>query len=131
MNIYSMKKLIVVIAVGLFLLTSCGAQETAHHKILNAVEFEQAIEQSEVILVDVRTPGEFAQGHIDGAINIDFNGRDFEKQIQELDKKKDVYIYCRSGARSGRAGQIMESLGFEKVYDLGGGILGWKGDVVK
>lgn len=79
-------------------------------------------------LVDIRTAGEFAEGHIEKAINYDWYGATFEKQISLLDKSKPVFIYCHSGGRSAAAVSKMKSLGFTNVYELAGGISNWIGD---
>ena len=82
-------------------------------------------ERSEgVVVLDVRTPAEFASGHIEGALNIDFYSKDFKDRLATLDKDKTYIVHCRSGARSARAWKIMRSLGFDEVYDMGG-IVEW------
>jgi len=86
---------------------------------------EEAKENKNLIIIDVRTPQEFAQGHIEGAININLYDSNFEQQISQLDKNKTYLLYCRSGHRSGIAKQIFARAGFEKVYDLQGGIISW------
>lgn len=78
---------------------------------------------SNLVIVDVRTQGEFEAGHIKGALNIDVNRPDFKEKIGGLDKNKKYLVYCRSGNRSKIAGRIMESMGFKEVYDLAGGIV--------
>ena len=78
------------------------------------------------IILDVRTPQEFSQGYIEGAINIDYYSKTFREELGRLDRKKTYFIYCRSGRRSGRTLKIMEELGFQEVYNLVGGIKGWK-----
>jgi rhodanese-related sulfurtransferase len=79
-----------------------------------------------VVLIDVRTPEEYAEGAIKGSVNIDFfNQQAFIKQISSLDKNKPVYLYCRSGNRSMKAARQLVSSGFEKVYDLAGGYMAW------
>ena len=75
------------------------------------------------ILLDVRTPGEFQSGHIEGAINIPV--QQLESRIAELPADKEVVVYCRSGARSASATRIMESKGISQVYDLGS-IRAWR-----
>ena len=70
-------------------------------------------------IIDVRTPEEFAAGHIQGAINIDVESKDFEAKILELEKTGHYYLYCRSGRRSEIAHQKMIDLGFTRVADLG------------
>jgi rhodanese-related sulfurtransferase len=77
-------------------------------------------------IVDVRTPQEFDSGHINNAVNIDLNNASFVSKINLFDKKTPILIYCRSGNRSQKAGLIMDSLGFEKIFDLNGGFNVWK-----
>lgn len=71
-------------------------------------------------LIDVRTPEEFAGGHLTGATNIDFNAPDFAERIGELDKDAEYTLYCRSGRRAGEALEIMKAAGFTKVANAGG-----------
>lgn len=77
------------------------------------------------LIVDIRTPQEFNQGYIQGAININFYQRDFLDQISKLDKSKPIFIYCRSGSRTASAAKRISNLGFVEVNDLKGGILNW------
>ncbi|GAB3911936.1 hypothetical protein GCM10028803_54380 [Larkinella knui] len=78
------------------------------------------IQKGEAYLVDVRTPEEYREGHLVNATNIDFKAPDFKTQIGQLDKKKTVYLYCRSGNRSGKAADTLQVLGFKTAYNLGG-----------
>lgn len=82
--------------------------------------------QPNTVLIDVRTPAEFAAGHISGASNIDVESADFASQIASLDKTKTYALYCHSGRRSGIAMQLMQQAGFTNVYDLSGGIENWQ-----
>ncbi|MBU2061783.1 MAG: rhodanese-like domain-containing protein [Bacteroidetes bacterium] len=83
------------------------------------------------VILDVRTEDEFNDGIIENAINIDIHkGQGFISEIEALDKDKNYYVYCRSGARSGKACEVMNELGFKNAYNLSGGILAWNGDVV-
>jgi rhodanese-related sulfurtransferase len=94
--------------------------------VLNKTEFAEAIQGDNTILLDVRTPQEYAQGFIEGAQNTDyFNQADFIKHISVLDKSQAVFLYCRSGNRSMKAARQLVSLGFEKIYDLAGGYMAW------
>ncbi len=94
----------------------------------SVAEFKKAIDGEIGTLVDVRTPEEFAKGHIEGAVNINFKKRTFPSYISAIAKDKPVLIYCRSGNRSGKAAFIMQALGFNDVYDLTSGYKGWNAD---
>ncbi|GAL66214.1 rhodanese-like domain-containing protein [Jejuia pallidilutea] len=83
------------------------------------------------VVLDVRTDAEIAEGIIPNAVHLDiYKGQEFIDALEDLDKSKSYYVYCRSGNRSGQACQIMEELGFENAYNLEGGMLQWTGDVV-
>ncbi|MDO5970748.1 rhodanese-like domain-containing protein [Flavivirga aquimarina] len=91
----------------------------------------QLADDSNAIVLDVRTDAEVADGIIPNAIHIDiYKGEAFVSEIEDLDKSKNYYVYCRSGNRSGQACAIMDELGFENAYNLEGGILEWEGDLV-
>jgi len=77
-------------------------------------------------IIDIRTPEEFSEGHIEGAININFFDKAFLDQMSQFDKSKPVFLYCRSGNRTSSASKKIANLGFEQVYDLQGGILNWQ-----
>lgn len=122
-----MRKFLVLIAAPLmFLLAACGGS-SANVLNLSTQEFASSIKNSEVVILDVRTPGEFASGHIQGAINIDVEGPDFQSQIATLDKSKEYAIYCRSGRRSIVAADLMSDKGFTKLSNLESGIISWQG----
>ena len=88
--------------------------------------FAAKLSEEGVQLVDVRTPEEFDEGHIPGAVNIDVNGADFEEKICTLNPEKPLLLYCRSGRRSKLAAQKASKQGFQ-VTELEGGILSWQG----
>ena len=91
----------------------------------------QLYNDANAVILDVRTEDEFNEGMIKGALNIDiYKGQGFIYSIEELDKSKNYYVYCRSGGRSGQACSIMSQLGFENAYNLLGGIMNWEGEVV-
>ncbi len=94
-------------------------------KDVEADEFKSLFESGQGTLVDVRTPGEVANGFIEGSVNIDFNGGDFEAEISKLDKEAPVYVYCAAGGRSGNAMSMMKEMGFSEVYNLVGGYGNW------
>ena len=97
---------------------------------LNSAEFEREQKQnSNAVVVDVRTPGEFAAGRIAGAINIDLMNPDFESWLGRLERNKTYLVYCRSGSRSAHACEVMASMGLE-ASNLAGGIIRWQGKLV-
>ena len=87
---------------------------------------QDILEQEDVQLVDVRTPEEYEAEHIVNSQNIDFRSPTFEEDVKQLDKTKPVILYCRSGRRSAECAKKLKEAGFEKVYDLEGGISKWK-----
>ncbi len=90
------------------------------------------VEHPEAVVLDVRTEDEFESGHIPNALNIDLRmGPGFIDEVNALDKNKSYYVYCRSGARSAQAVQVMRDLGFSETYNLIGGILEWEGETVE
>ena len=109
----------------LSLLFGCATKPA--FRSVDAETFAHEIKREEVQLVDVRTPEEFAEGHIPGAVNMDVNGEAFEAQVATLDPSRPVALYCRSGRRSKLAAQKVAKAGFE-VVELSGGILSWTGD---
>ena len=94
---------------------------------MNVNDFAKKITDKSVVLVDVRTPAEFAAGHIAGAINIDFESGNFSADIASLDKSKSYAVYCRSGNRSGQATALMAKSGFTSIFNLDGGLINWQG----
>ena len=118
-----MKKLIYIL---LFVFTTAGfAQNSEAIKVIEPQFFEQEIQKGEVQLIDVRTPKEYREGHLEGAKNIDFLGDRFMEQFSKLDKSEPVYLYCRSGNRSAKASAQLKAEGFEKIIDLKGGYKAW------
>ena len=107
---------------GLF---SCKSQDSESIKLLDVASFKEAITKSNVQLIDVRTPEEYNEGHINDAKLIDYFSSDFKEQLQQLDKTQPVYLYCKSGGRSGKASRMLSDLGFTEIYDLKGGYNAW------
>lgn len=99
---------------------------------ITSSEFLNIERKTNLIILDVRTEEEFKSGRIPNSINIDvLNTSSFIKKISELDKNKEVIVYCKSGVRSKKAASILSEKGFKKVLNLLGGIKGWKGKTVK
>jgi rhodanese-related sulfurtransferase len=102
------------------------AAEAKGFKTARAEEFDKLRADKANIVLDVRRTVEFTSGHIPGAVQIDWNGPDFEQKVSALDKSKMYLVYCAVGGRSSRACEKMSQLGFAKVYNLEGGIIAWK-----
>lgn len=93
---------------------------------MSATAFAEALKSNkDVVLLDVRSAGEFSSGHIKSAKNIDVQSASFQANVQKLDKTKQYLVYCRSGMRSGSACSTMASLGFTNLVNLKGGIMSW------
>ena len=122
------KYIFILLATSIFLFNSCtNGQSAPSGPSIPAQEFSKKItELPGAPLIDVRTPGEFSQGHLKNAINYDISKSGFENQIASLDKLKPVLVYCLTGSRSTYAVRYMQSIGFKEVYELSGGILKWR-----
>jgi|TARA_B110000495_G_C22816292_1_gene476525 rhodanese-related sulfurtransferase len=119
-----MKKTLILF---LFISTVSFGQVKTNQSKIEVIEkelFKDLIEKK-IQIIDVRTAEEFRDGNIKNAINIDFKSSSFIQNISRLDKKKPYLIYCKSGNRSGKASEIMDSLGFYRIYDLRGGYMNW------
>lgn len=79
-------------------------------------------------LVDVRTLQEYAQGHLQNALNVDWNASDFTEKILKLDKEKPIFVYCLAGGRSASACSKLQTMGFKEVYNMQEGIAKWKAE---
>lgn len=120
-------KYILVLLASLAIAACSTERSNAQGGTLDAKAFHQKMQATpEGIILDVRTPGEFAGGSIPGATNLDYNGSAFKEGIAKLDKGKPYFVYCLSGGRSGSAAKYMRSNGFNEVYDMSGGLLVWQ-----
>lgn len=118
-------KLIPLMVIMMSAMQSFGCSHSDNIVSVSAVEFEKAIKADSVQLLDVRSPQEFAEGHIDGAININVQSDDFRQRAdKELSKDSTILVYCRSGRRSMDAAETLTELGY-KVVNLKGGIIEW------
>jgi len=116
------KKIVALMASAL-LIAGCSSSSSATD--LSVTEFSSKIAESGVVTLDVRTPGEFAEGYIEGARLIDFQSGNFENEIATLDKNATYAVYCRSGNRSGQAVKVMKDAGFTNVFNMNGGVIDW------
>lgn len=98
-----------------------GDQTNSIH--VSAIEFSQVMADPGIVVLDVRTDNEYKRGHLKEAILLDMYQPDFQKKILALDKKKSYYVYCHSGSRSQSAVKIMRNNGFEKAFNIEGGII--------
>lgn len=108
-----------------FLSASSFAQTPGFHDV-QVAEFEKLANTGTGIVLDVRTPKEYAEGHVKGSVNINYFDKDFKDQVGKLDSSKPVYVYCHSGGRSSKAMSIMKGEGFTTIYNLTGGYSAWK-----
>ncbi len=115
----------------LFISSLSSFSQTKSYQNVSNEDFKKLARQPNTVILDVRTPAEFASGRISGAVLIDVSNSDFEKKISSLDKSKTYLVYCRSGARSARASSVMVQKGFDKVFNLTNGIMYWDGSVEK
>jgi rhodanese-related sulfurtransferase len=120
-----MRKVSLFILVIATLFTSCTAQNSEGGIDVSPGEFKKKMGMENVILLDVRTSGEVAQGKISGSINIDIHDAEFNVKTSKLDKSKTILVYCAVGGRSGSAMKKMLKKGYT-VYNLAGGINAWK-----
>lgn len=123
-----------IITVFLFFAFQIGellAQDTTG-KAISEAAFSNKMKKRKSIVLDVRTPEEFSEGHIKNARNYNvLDSLSFEQQISKLKKNKQYLLYCKSGKRSGKALVLMQQKGFKHLYHLDGGITAWTGEKVK
>lgn len=90
----------------------------------------QLATDADAVILDVRTEAEWEEGIIPGALLNDiYKGQGFVYRLEELDKSKNYYVYCKAGGRSAQACQIMDQMGFANTYNLLGGFMSWEGEV--
>ncbi len=83
-------------------------------------------ELESVVLIDVRTPGEFTQGHVEGAVNVNWFDPNFENRFKEITKDETIFVYCKAGGRSAKAQQKLIEMGYSNVVNLEGGYDAYK-----
>lgn len=100
----------------------------AKTQLLAPQDFEQKISEQEGLIIDVRTPQEFAAGHIENASSLNFLANDFLDKMDLIQKNQPLFVYCKSGNRSSKAAETLRMNGFEDVYELDGGIMAWQNE---
>lgn len=126
-----MQKILIYFSLFIFTISTVACQSTAKSEAkfqsLGATEFSKKLQiEANAQLLDVRTEGEFAEKKLANALNLDYNNLEFRTLASKFDKQKPTFVYCLSGARSKSAAAILSEMGFEKVYNLEGGILAWQ-----
>ena len=118
-----------IVSFILSMLTGCGASATDSAVDVSVDEAQRLWQNKEAILIDVRTPAEYRDGHIPGVANIPLD--ELEKRIGEIPKDKKVVLICRTGNRSAQGTKLLRSKGFSNVYNSTSGMTSWKGPVTK
>ena len=124
MHFARFSKRVVALLLATVVLAACGSAAAVTR--VDAPTFATTVADPSIVVLDVRTPAEFATGHLANAINIDAQGADFDDQIAQLDPTKTYAVYCRSGNRSQAAVERMSDAGFTNIVELESGILGWQ-----
>ena len=117
-------KFTLIILGASLLLAGCSSGDS--NSLLNASKFQQEITKAGVVVLDVRTPDEYAAGHIIQAVNIDVEATDFASKIVSLDKNVVYAVYCHSGRRSAIAIEKLKAAGFTSLFELKDGIAAWQ-----
>lgn len=109
-----------------FTILSCNGQTSKNITDIDPKAFSEKITATpNAQIIDVRTPQEFASGHLDNAVNIDWLGDNFVANAEKLDKTKPVFVYCKTSNRSPQAAKKLQELGFTTIYNMQGGLLKW------
>lgn len=123
-----MKAKILLVILVTFQLISCQKENSKAIETLESQAYLEKLNETEKPqLIDVRTPDEFAIEHLENSENMDWNSTDFVLNAEKLDKSKPVFVYCKVGGRSNQAANKLSELGFQKIYNLDGGIMKWSG----
>jgi len=106
---------------------ACSSPQTNEMSLLNSEQAHSMLQENkDLVLLDVRTPEEYASGHISGASNLNYY-ENFESQLSQLDKNQKYLVYCAVGGRSGQAAKLMKQKGYQ-VFDLEGGVKAWNSE---
>jgi rhodanese-related sulfurtransferase len=105
---------------------AAGARAQGGFKEIKAADFEKRRTKRNIVVLDVRSPNEFAKGHVPGAVNIDINSPGFAQKVAQFDKKKPILVNCHAGSRGAVASAQLAALGFKTVCNLEGGLSAWE-----
>ena len=119
--------LVAFVAVVLLARAAADKDKAASSNVthVNGAEAAKWVAEKKGVVLDVRTPSEFAEGRIAGAKLVDSSSADFRKKLEALDKTQTYLVYCRSGSRSTRALKVFNELGFKSIVHLDGGVIAW------
>ncbi len=122
-----MKQHLILLALLFFGLSSCNSQDpsASGYKNLDVAAFKAKMAEPGVVVLDVRTPAETANGMIQGASQLDFEAANFEAEVDKLNKEKTYLVYCQGGGRSSKACKLMAKKGFKNLYNLEDGYQSW------
>ena len=120
---------LLLVALLVAMLAGCGQSPAGAGVDISVDEALRLWQNKEAIIIDVRTPGEYRDGHIPGVVNIPLD--ELEKRIGEIPKDKKVVLICRTGNRSAQGTKLLRSKGFSNVYNSTSGMTSWKGPVSK
>lgn len=121
-----MKFRAIVFLIMSFAIVSCNGQASKNIRTIEPKDFAEAINTTQnPQILDVRTPEEFSEGHLEHAENVNWLGDHFVADAEKFDKTKPVFVYCKSGARSKKATEKLEQLGFKNIYEMEGGFMSW------
>jgi phage shock protein E len=121
-----MRRFVLVFALSLSFSALAAGPETLSPRAADSLLAASAKAPGSLAVLDVRTPGEYSQGHLRGALLIDVTASDFEAKVGKLPRAARYLVYCRSGHRSGIALSRMKAMGFEHVQHVAGGIQAWQ-----
>ena len=128
-KIYSISFAMLLITFASLPISSLGLEDIGY-EVISVQDAHKLIEENsqnpEFVILDVRTEDEYKAGHISSSANIDYKSSKFKESLSQLDKEKIYVTYCRSGRRSAGASEIMNELGFQKIYMIDGGIIAWQ-----
>ena len=117
---------VVGLLAGAAVLASCGSTAEAVIETISPADADAVLaDNGDAVLLDIRTPEEYAEARISGSENIDFYDAEFAAQLEQLDPDGTYVVYCRSDNRSGQAMETFRDLGFSEVYEIDGGIVNW------
>ncbi len=120
-----MSRVFVLTTAFLLIIMSCSSQDQSIIKSIDAEELK-SLTKNDIILLDVRTPAEYENGKIEGALTIDYRSSEFKSELSKLDNSKEIIVYCAAGGRSTRASNMLKDLGFKTIYNYTGGFNDWK-----